>query len=148
MAANDRTGRPQNTPAIINRFGTPEAMTEALQSYVDGQAAKEEYLTFAGVGIVLGVSDRTVLRYGVGDTELPAEWLGPIKETLSKIDAQDEQLLRSGKPVGAIFIKKNRGWTDQQQISVDLAGDGWGELLASLNRSGSTPGLGEAGDDG
>ena len=114
----------------------------------DRQTAEDRPLTFGGLGLVLGVDSRTLLRYSSGDTELPATWLQPLEETIAKIDEGYEERLASGKPVGSIFALKNRGWSDQQQISVDLAGDGWAELLASLGRSGSTPGLDEAGDDG
>ena len=124
-------------PALLERFGTPEAVTQALDAYFTHQDTEERPYTFSGICRALGFdSAPTLWRYATSDDGSErGEFRQAIKAALVRVDERYEEQLATGKPVGGIFGLKNRGWTDQTQVTHELAGDGWGELLAGLTAS-------------
>ena len=108
-------GRPEHMrPSILSRWGTPEALDAALRAYADQCKAEERVLTWAGTAGVAGLERTTLWRYLNDKQEgATAAWTQPLKDAARRVEEQDEEFLRSGKPVGAIFALKNRGWTDQ-----------------------------------
>ena len=133
-------------PALLERYGTPEAVQEALDRYFTQCDADERPYTHTGVANAVGLDGaRALWNYTTApDGSERGEFRSPLKKACHRVDQQYEERLASGKPVGSIFALKNRGWTDQTQVTHELAGDGWGELLAGL--AGNS--VGNSDDDG
>ena len=129
-------------PALIARYGDAQAVQEAIDAWFASFQGKEEsptepnVPTYSGLSLLLGFSDGAPSLWAYASAPEDSErgqFREPIKKALARIDATVEGRLASGKPVGSIFTLKNRGWTDQTQVTHELAGDGWGELLAGLS---------------
>lgn len=130
-------------PALVERFGDAEGLQKAIDTYFHGLVYDEDGekldhptpATFSDLALLLGFDSAvSVWNYATApDGSERAEFREPIKSALCRIDGQYERRLASGKPVGSIFALKNRGWTDQQNVTHELAGSGWGDLLAGLN---------------
>ena len=133
-------------PRLLDTFGTPEAVTQALDAYFDAQDAGERPYTFSGIARTLGFDSAvSVWNYcRAADGSERGAFRETIKAALARVDEGYEEQLASGKPVGGIFALKNRGWTDQQTVTHELAGDGWGAILEGIS-SRKGEGSGESG---
>jgi hypothetical protein len=129
-------------PALEERFGTPEAVGEAVDAWFvslrDGYDKDDPCAvlpTYTGLGRLLGFDSAVTLwRYlNAPEGSARAEFQQPLKDAVARIEEIYESRLATGKPVGSIFALKNRGWSDQQTVTHELAGDGWGAILEGLS---------------
>jgi len=105
----------------INNPEDKEAIQQKIDAYFESlidEEGKEIPPTFCGLSLALGYCDRSTLwRASTSDTPISQ----PIKKAMLRIEAYAERKAYSSNPAGAIFIMKNRGWTDKSE-SV-LSGD-------------------------
>jgi hypothetical protein len=104
--------KPINDPDDVAAI--QEKIDEYFDSLVDGEG-KEIPPTFCGLALALGYSSRSRLWEHSNNNDPISE---PIKMAMLKIEAYAERRSYSANPAGAIFILKNRGWTDAVQVAA------------------------------
>lgn len=75
--------------------------------------------TIAGLAYALGTNRQTLLNY-----EKKEQFFDTIKKAKCRVEANVEESLFQGKPVGAIFnLKNNFGWKDKNEIDHTSNGE-------------------------
>ena len=114
-------------------YSTPEELQAAIDKYFAGEYRTRKMvignkkdgfkeievpaITISDLVIYLGFCD----RHSFYAYEARSEGFShTIKRARSFIAREYEQLLNVGNPAGAIFALKNFGWSDKQEIEVDL----------------------------
>lgn len=120
--------RPQNVPLIVRIWRTPENLRDAVGMYLAHCDRHGEPPLMSGLAFALGIMRRTLVRLvesGQGDAEteggLSRDWVSPLKEAWTFIEACYELDLRGNQVAGPIFALKNAGWSDQP--AADQAGN-------------------------
>ena len=136
---------PQNQPAIIKRFNSPEELQSVINQYFDDCEATNRTLTGAGLARHLDLDRTTLINYLNGRTNgITAEWRRPLKVGWRRIEEDYERTLRSNHMVGSIFALKNMGWSDQMtqvlempdiKAAADAIRAGFGDLLTAVRES-------------
>ncbi len=93
------------------KYPKPELLLKRGMEYVQQRNKEKKPVLYSGLLLWLGLSRTTFLEYGKRDK------FGEIVDTLKTYIQKDyEELLHSGKPVGAIFALKQFGWKDEENL--------------------------------
>jgi len=111
MAKDVRMGRPP-------KYTSPEKFWEKIEEYFDKITDEDgEYKkppTVSGLALHLGFLDRKSM-YHYRDKDAFFE---PVKIAISRIESYHEEQAAGGdRCAGNIFILKNFGWTDRQEVT-------------------------------
>lgn len=118
-------------------FGTPEQVAAVVSQYFDSTPENEWTVTGLARRIGLDLDGLKLYAQGRGGR---GEFSSVVKEAYCKVVESYEKDLRSNKPVGSIFALKNFGWSDRQDVNVELSGDGWAGILDRVRRRSDGPG--------
>lgn len=105
---HQRKGKPK-------KYETPELLEEAIAGYLAVCKAEERPVTFTGMALHLGFSDRASLyRY-----EKDPAYSDVVKRARALVERAYEERLWSnrGQVAGAIFALKNYGWSDRMEVT-------------------------------
>jgi len=100
---------PKNDPDEVAEIQAK--IDEYFKSLRDGE--EDDPPTFSGLSLALGYSSRTSLWENANAKKLISE---PIKKAMLRIESFAETKAYGNNAAGPIFILKNRGWTDKQEI--------------------------------
>ena len=110
-------------------YETPEELQQAISAYFDhgydthkvisvkkGQEEVTEVpiITISGLVLHCGFSDRASFY----DYEKKKEFAHTIKRARTFIEQYLEASAHSGNPAGPIFLLKNFGWSDKQEVEI------------------------------
>jgi hypothetical protein len=93
------------------KYQHPQDMQDAIDSFF---ALNPVYPTMTGLALHLGFCDRRSL-YDLQEYEEEFSYI--TRAAISRIEAIHEQRLFGDKPQGSIFWLKNRGWTEQIDVT-------------------------------
>ena len=106
-----------NKNAVGNKGGSPPfyKSPNELQKACDNYFNSLEGIpaTITGLTLALGFSTRKSLL----DYAEKLEFVNIIKKARLKVEHEYEKRLSSNAPVGAIFVLKNMGWSDRQELT-------------------------------
>ena len=108
---HDTAGQPK-------KWESKEKLQEDIKGYFDYCEEKERPMTIAGLAAHLGVSRQTIYNYSYKD-----EYFDIIKKAYDKIMAYLEEELMIKGSAGQIFIAKQYGYTDRQELSLEANDD-------------------------
>lgn len=92
---------------------TPEELENKIKEYFEYCDQNKKPYTIAGIAYFIGTDRQTIYNYEKSNDE---QLFGIIKRARDKILSYlEERLYEEGKP-GQIFIAKNYGYTDKQEI--------------------------------
>lgn len=103
---------PAGRPPLWN---TSEELEKEIQGYYSHCEEKKKPLTIAGLAVWLGVDRQTIYNYETKD-----EFFGTIKKARDHILAGLEEALFTEGKAGQIFLAKNYGYTDKQEIDQNI----------------------------
>jgi len=104
-------GRPQ-------LFETAEQLDKEIQNYFSECDMAKKNATITGLAYYIGFESRQSFY----DYEKHEEFSYVIKRARLYVESNYEELLTSGKPVGAIFALKNMGWKDKHEVTQEISG--------------------------
>ena len=113
-----KTGGKVGKPPI-NDPDDVSAIQAKIDAYFDGlrvldeETGETEPPTFCGLAIALGYCDRSTLwKTSTANTNISK----PVKKAMLMIEEYAERRAYGNNAAGPIFIMKNRGWSDKQEI--------------------------------
>lgn len=94
-------------------FQDPIVLEAKIKEYFEVIDIEERPPTIAGLSAHLGLDRQTLSEYA----KLP-EFSATLKQALNRLDAryQERLITHKGNPAGLIFLGKNHGYTDMQEI--------------------------------
>ena len=132
-----RTGRPLK---LLEDYPTPDDLDAACDAFFETRKAEGRPATLSGLAYWLGCDKRTLERYVNGEGKR-GDFCRPLKRAWLAL--ADEYECRGaserGNPAFSIFALKNFGWSDRQEVGLELQGDGWGALLGRVRGRASEP---------
>lgn len=117
--------RPTGRPRIIE---SPEEFEERANAYFAECARDETPLTITGLALALGFADRQSLY----DYEKRDGFSGVARRARLQVENGYEMRMHGNSPTGAIFVLKNMGWSDKQQL--EHTGEDGGPLDFTVTR--------------
>lgn len=97
----------------------PEQLQKRIDEYYQDCRQRGVALTFAGLAAFLEVDRKTIYNYGQKDAFFPT-----IKKAKQKIEASwEEHSFTKDANASSIFVMKNYGYTDRQEIDTNIKGD-------------------------
>lgn len=91
------------------KYSKPDLLLKRGLEYIQQRNKEKKPVLYSGMLLWLGLSRSSFLEYG------KRRGYGEIVDTLKTYIQKDyEELLHSGKPVGAIFALKQFGWKDEE----------------------------------
>ena len=108
--------RPVGRPRCWN---SPEELQEQINAYFDHCDIKNKPYTIAGLAVFLEVDRHTIYNY-----EKSQEYFHTIKKARDKIYCFMEEWAMVKANAGTIFLMKNYGYTDRQELDVKATGFG------------------------
>lgn len=129
MAEQDKHagGRPLKIP-------TPELFDFLVDTYVLRCEQRKQPITLNGLILALGLSSRESLdKYG-----RRPEFVDSVKRAKLYVALAYELRLHGPNCVGAIFALKNMGWSDKQDVALDMVGGLAGMFRQALGVKDST----------
>jgi hypothetical protein len=102
---------PKNDPNDVAAI--EEKIAAFFDELTDEDGGYSSPPTFSGLAYALGYTERRTLWDHVVSGEPIST---PIKRAMLKIESFAEKQCYGKNPAGPIFILKNRGWTDKQEI--------------------------------
>ena len=124
-----RFGKGRNKGGAPPMYNTPEELQQTISDYFDhgysirkvvvGSKGKEEVVempivSITGLVLFCGFCDRASFY----DYEKKPAFAHTIKRARVFIENEYEEAIHSGNPAGPIFLLKNFGWSDKQEIEV------------------------------
>ena len=124
-----RFGKGRNKGGAPPMYATPEELQQAISDYFDhgysirkiivGGKGKEEavevpIVSITGLVLFCGFESRQSFY----DYEKREGFSYTIKRARMFLENEYEEAVRSGNPAGPIFLLKNFGWSDKQEIEV------------------------------
>lgn len=105
---------------------------DRLNKYIEDCMIRDVKPTVATMALSLGIDRKTLWAWNVGQIPKPKEVLDVIKKYYGLISGLYEDYMNNGKinPVSGIFLMKQIGYTDTQEIVVQ-AKDPLGELKSA-----------------
>ena len=103
--------RPRGRPP---KYSDPDVFGDACEAYFDDPEC--DY-TMCGLALALDFCERRSLYEYLEKPGFSAH----VKKALTRIERNHERRVTSGTPTGHIFVLKNMGWSDKQDIR--LGGD-------------------------
>ena len=113
MSIGNNGGRPR-------KFETPEELEECIDTFIAKCESDDKPLTMTGLALGLGFCDRQSLY----DYQKDPKFSCLIKKALLEVENSYEQRACSGNAAGPIFVLKNMGWSDKQEIKQELTVSG------------------------
>ena len=104
------------------KFETAEELEICIDAFLEKYKAEDKPLTMTGLALGLGFCDRQSLY----DYQKDPEFSCLIKKALLEVESSYETRVCTGNAAGPIFVLKNMGWSDKQEIqstNVNLNGD-------------------------
>lgn len=86
-----------------------------MQALVDKYFEEEDRPTISGLALYLGFAD----RYSLYEYEKKPEFTYTIKRIRARITAQYERAVFGNNAAGPIFMLKNLGYSDKQEIDLN-----------------------------
>ncbi len=102
------------------KFKTAEELETAIDAYFEKCQEKATPITMTGLALGLGFCDRQSLY----DYQKNPEYSCLIKKALLMVENNYEISACSGNATGPIFVLKNMGWSDKQEIKQDITVSG------------------------
>lgn len=117
MSANE-IGRPRH-------YATPEQFESKVYEYQQHCKDANEPVTWTGLALFLGFSS----RQSINEYEKYEGFSDVVKKAKLFVEWHYEMRVNSNSPTGPIFVLKNMGWSDKQQIehSEKVTDDGSNE---------------------
>ena len=106
-----KTGMPNGRPRLFNK---PEELEILIDAYFDDCRDRQRQTTIAGLAVALKVDRQTIYNYRDRD-----EFFGLIKEARDRILANLEEEMMIKGTAGQIFLAKNYGYADSQQMEIN-----------------------------
>lgn len=110
-------GKPKNKDEPKNKGGrpplynSPEELDELIQKYFEDCERRERPPTIAGLAYWLEIDRQTIYNYSNKD-----KFFGTIKKARDRIIMNIEEELITRGNGGTVFLAKNYGYTDRQEI--------------------------------
>ena len=98
------------------KFETPEELETAIDTYFAECKAEDTLITMTGLALGLGFCDRQSLY----DYQKKDEFSCLIKRALLMVENSYEIKACENNATGPIFVLKNMGWSDKQEIKQDI----------------------------
>jgi hypothetical protein len=97
------------------KWKSPQELQEKIEGYYQHCDEKDKPLTIAGLALWLDCDRKTLWNYGEQEDYFPI-----IKRARDHvITSLEERIAKEGK-AGQIFLAKNYGYTDTQQINATI----------------------------
>lgn len=98
------------------KFKTPEDFDMMVDLYVAECKEEKQVLTIPDLALYLGFCD----RHSLYDYQAKEQFTSSVKRARTIVEAATARLSMSGGAGGGpIFILKNMGYTDRQQVTID-----------------------------
>ena len=107
-------------------FKTKEELDEKIQAYFDKCEEQGKPLTYAGLAFGLGIDRQTLYNYAKRD-----KYFDSIKKARDRVTAYIEEWAMEKGNAGTIFLMKNYGYTDRQEVDTNIKGD-FGDALGKF----------------
>lgn len=108
--------RKYDSPGQPPKWDSPEKLQKDIDKYFKDCEVTHKPYTIAGLAYALGVSRTTIYNYSYKD-----EFFNTIKKARDRVMAYiEEQAIIKGN-AGTIFIMKNYGYTDKQEIDASVS---------------------------
>ena len=105
---------------------SPEEFEKRAQAYFDLCAATDEPVTLTGLVLAVGLNSKQALHYCKNER---AGFKDVVEWALLNVEHYNEKGLHGKSGVGCIFVLKNMGWTDKQELAhsgqVTLTHEQW-----------------------
>lgn len=99
-------------------FKSPEELETKIQAYFDMCEEKNKPLTYAGLAFGLGIDRQTLYNYAERD-----KFFDSIKKARDRVTAYIEEWAMEKGNAGTIFLMKNYGYTDRQEVDTTIKGN-------------------------
>jgi hypothetical protein len=99
-------------PGHPAKFKSPEEMQVEIDKYFADE--EEPIKTMCGLAIALGFCD----RQSIYDYAKREEYSCTIKAAMLRIEQGYEKRVNGTTPTGPIFVLKNMGWSDRQDVHL------------------------------
>ena len=96
------------------KYTSPKEMARVGNEYLDQQLADGKPLTITGLAIALGFCERKALI----DYQGKEQFRHVVKALKARVEQWIESRMYTNQVAGAIFVLKNMGWTDKQDIGL------------------------------
>ena len=97
------------------KFATPEEFDMMVDLYVAACEEKKEPLTIPGLALFLGFSDKSSLYH----YQKREAFTDSVKRARTLIEESTVKRSMGSNAAGAIFMLKNMGYSDRQNVQVD-----------------------------
>ena len=118
---NNNGKHPGGRPRL---FKTPQHLGKLIAQYFRECEEKDKPMTYAGLALALGMDRQTLYNYEERD-----EFFDTIKKARDTVKAYVEEQMFIRGSAGVIFYAKNYGYTDKQEVDVNVPDFG-----ATLNK--------------
>lgn len=95
-------------------YTNPEEMEQIGNEYLDKELEAGRPLTVTGLAIALGFCERKALF----DYQGKEEFRNTVKRLKARVEQWIESRCYSNQVAGPIFILKNMGWSDRQDLAL------------------------------
>jgi len=105
----------------INRkkFKSPEELQKKIDKYFEDCKKNKEPVTITGLALALDMSSRQdLLNYSTKPGY--EDFFDIVKKAKLRVENEIEKAVRKSSRAGDIFILKNLGWSDRQDVSLVL----------------------------
>jgi hypothetical protein len=96
------------------KYTSPAEMARVGNAYLDQQLAEGKPLTVTGLAIALGFCERKALIDYTGKEQ----FRHVVKSLKARVEQWIESRMYGNQVAGAIFVLKNMGWSDKQDIGL------------------------------
>lgn len=104
---------PGGRPALFN---SAKELEEAITAYFNHCKTEPEIITITGMAYFLGFESRQSFY----DYAEKGEFSYLLKRVRLKVESEYEKRVNGTTPTGPIFVLKNMGWKDTQEIKHDI----------------------------
>lgn len=116
-----------DSPGQPPKWASPEELQQDVDRYFDYCKEEEKHPTIAGLAYYTGVDRHTIYNYSYKD-----EYFHIIKKARDRIMMGLEQTAIEKGNAGTIFVMKQYGYTDRQEVTNNIQGEAFNSALARL----------------
>lgn len=98
------------------KFKSPVELEKRIDEYFQDCIEQKIPITVTGMALWLDTSRETLCDYQTKD-----QFSDVIKKAKLRVENAYEIGLQSANPAGKIFVLKNMGWKDRQEVDVDMS---------------------------
>lgn len=106
--------QPKKNPWRPRKYDSPEEFNGMVDAYVEHCKETGEPMTWTGMALYLGFAGRV----GIDEYLKYDGFSYAVKRAKSIIEAGYERRLHGNNPTGSIFVLKNMGWSDRQDMNL------------------------------